>query len=169
MKRFLPILLLLIFAAGCHSQQPVTTYAINYSALAPTVGCSTAQPCVLAFSDAPQVSGTCPATIPSISCSTAAGGTSCVHSNVANGVTYCATAQAVSSTGVTGPATPVFTVVVPPLPGQPTNPSATIAPSAIAEVQRDTGEQFALRGDGSLKIMRPVIISAPLGQLDFLE
>jgi hypothetical protein len=167
MKRPLPVLLLVLTAAGCaHSQQPVTTYAIDYSATAPTIGCSTAQPCVLTFSDAPQTGGACTAPLPIIACSTAAGGSACVHSNVTTGVTYCATAQAVSSTGVTGQAAPVFTVVVPPLPGQPTTPSGAIAVSPVAMVEHaPSNEQLAINKDGSLRVTHTLHIKANIGSL----
>jgi hypothetical protein len=49
MKRLLPILLLVLSAAGCaHSQQPVSTFSIAYSATAPST-CTAAAPCTIGF------------------------------------------------------------------------------------------------------------------------
>ena len=50
MKRLLPVLLLVLFAAGCRSQQPVSTFGISYTATAPA-SCTTASPCQIEYSD----------------------------------------------------------------------------------------------------------------------
>ena len=151
MKRLLPILLLVIAAAGCHSQQPVSTFGITSTATAPAT-CTTASPCQIEYSDAPQVSGSCPATLPTAACTSASGSTGCTHANVTPGVTYCAVAQTVQA-GATSVPTAVIQVVVPPLPGQPGSPSGSATPSTVAEVQRDTGELLALNEDGSARIV----------------
>ena len=149
MKHLLPVLLLVLTAAGCHSQQPVSTFSISYSATAPAT-CTPAAPCQIEYSDAPQVSGACPATLTTVGCTSVLGSSACTHANVTPGTTYCAVAQTVQA-GATSVPTAVIQVVIPPLPSAPASPSGSATPSTVAEVQRDTGEQFALAEDGSLK------------------
>jgi hypothetical protein len=148
MKRLLPVLLLVLGSVGCHSQQPVSTFGIAYTATAPAT-CTTAAPCQIEYSDTPQVNGACPATIPTVGCTSVSGATTCTHASVTPGVTYCAVAQTVQA-GATSAPTAVIQVVIPPLPTAPATPSGSATPSTVAEVQRDTGEQFALAEDGSL-------------------
>jgi hypothetical protein len=148
MKRLLPVLFLVLTAAGCHSQQPVSTFGISYTATAPA-SCTTASPCQIEYSDAPQVSGACPATTPTVGCTSASGATTCTHASVTPGVTYCAVAQTVQA-GATSVPTAVIQVVIPPLPTAPATPSGSATPSNVAELKHDTGEQFALANDGSL-------------------
>jgi hypothetical protein len=159
MKRLLPILLLVIAAAGCaHSQQPVSTFSIAYSATAP-VSCTTAAPCTIEYSDTPQVSGSCPATIPTVGCTSVSGATACTHAAVTPGVTYCAVAQTVQA-GATSAPTAVIQVVIPPLPTAPATPSGSATPSNVAEVTHDTSTELALNIDGSLRVTRNFIIQA---------
>lgn len=157
MKRLLPLLLLVLAATGCHSQQPVSTYGIAYNATAPA-SCTATAPCSIEYSDAAQVSGSCPTTLTTIGCTSASGATACTHANVTPGVTYCAVAQTVQA-GATSVPTAVIQIVVPPLPGQPGSPSGSATPSNVAEVQRDTGEEFALANDGSLLVVHLIPLS----------
>jgi hypothetical protein len=138
--------------AGCHAQQPVTTYAIDYSATAPA-SCTATAPCSIEYSVAVEVSGACPASLPTIACTSTAGSTTCAQSNAPTGTTVCVVAQTVQN-GVTSVATTPIQVVVPALPGQPTNVQGALAPSAVAEVQHDNLEQLALADDGSLKALK---------------
>jgi hypothetical protein len=158
MKRLLPVLLLVLFAAGCHSQQPVSTFGISYTATAPA-SCTTASPCQIEYSDTPQVSGACPATIPTVGCTSVSGSGACTHSNVTPGVTYCAVAQTVQA-GATSAPTAVIQVVIPPLPTAPATPSGSATPSNVAEVTHDTSTELALNKDGSLRVTRNFIIQA---------
>jgi hypothetical protein len=158
MKFFLPVLLLVITAAGCHSQQPVSTFSISYSATAPA-SCTTAAPCTIEYSDTPQISGACPATIPTVGCTSAPGTTTCAHPSVTPGVTYCAVAQTVQA-GATSAPTAVIQVVIPPLPTAPATPSGSATPSNVAEVTHDTSTELALNKDGSLRVTRNFIIQA---------
>jgi hypothetical protein len=159
MKRLLPILLLVLFAAGCaHSQQPVSTFSIAYSATAPST-CTTAAPCTIEYSDTPQVSGACPAAIPTVGCTSVSGATACTHAAVTPGVTYCAVAQTVQA-GATSVPTAVIQVVIPPLPTAPATPSGSATPSNVAEVTHDTSTELALNKDGSLRVTRNFIIQA---------
>jgi hypothetical protein len=148
MKRLLPVPLLVLFAAGCRSQQPVSTFGIAYTATAPAT-CTATAPCQIEYSDSPQVSGACPATIPTVGCTSVLGSTACTHASVTPGVTYCAVAQTVQA-GATSAPTAVIQVVIPPLPTAPATPSGSATPSNVAEIEHDTGEQFALANDGSL-------------------
>ena len=155
MKRLLPVLLLVLFAAGCHSQQPVSTYGISYTATAPA-SCTTASPCQIEYSDTPQVSGACPATIPTVGCTSVSGSGACTHSNVTPGVTYCAVAQTVQA-GATSVPTAVIQVVIPPLPTAPATPSGSATPSTTAElVHQSPAEELALNEDGSLQVIHLV-------------
>jgi hypothetical protein len=159
MKRLLPILLLVLSAAGCaHSQQPVSTFSIAYSATAPST-CTAAAPCTIEYSDTPQVSGSCPATIPTVGCTSAPGTTTCAHPSVTPGVTYCAVAQTVQA-GATSAPTAVIQVVIPPLPTAPATPSGSATPSSVAEVTHDTSTELALNKDRSLRVTRNFIIQS---------
>jgi hypothetical protein len=159
MKRLLPILLLVLFAAGCaHSQQPVSTFSIAYSATAPA-SCTAAAPCTIEYSDTPQVSGACPATIPTVGCTSAPGATTCTHPSVTPGVTYCAVAQTVQA-GATSVPTAVIQVVIPPLPTAPASPNGSPTPSTVAEVTHDTSTELALNKDRSLRVTRNFIIQS---------
>ena len=159
MKRLLPILLLVLSAAGCaHSQQPVSTFSIAYTATAPST-CTAATPCTIEYSDTPQVSGACPATIPTVGCTSAPGTTTCTHPSVTPGVTYCAVAQTVQA-GATSVPTAVIQVVIPTLPTAPATPNGSATPSTVAEVLHDTSTELALNKDGSLRITRNFIINA---------
>jgi hypothetical protein len=159
MKRLLPILLLVLSAAGCaHSQQPVSTFSIAYTATAPST-CTTAAPCAIEYSDTPQVSGSCPATIPTVGCTSVLGSTTCTHPSVTPGVTYCAVAQTVQA-GATSVPTAVIQVVIPTLPTAPASPNGSATPSTVAEVLHDTSTELALNKDGSLRITRNFIINA---------
>jgi hypothetical protein len=158
MKFFLPVLLLVITAAGCHSQQPVSTFGISYTATAPA-SCTTASPCTIEYSDTPQVSGACPATIPTVGCTSVLGSTTCTHPSVTPGVTYCAVAQTVQA-GATSVPTAVIQVVIPPLPTAPATPNGSVTPSTVAEVLHDTSTELALNKDGSLRVTRNFIIQS---------
>jgi hypothetical protein len=166
MKRLLPIALLLALAGCVHAQQPVTTYEINYSADYPTTGCNgAAVGCSIEFSDAPQVAGACPTVISTIACTTAIGATTCSHTNAPTGTTVCAVAQTVQG-GITSAATAPILVVVPALPGVPTNPTGAIAVSPVAMVEHvPSNEQLALNKDGSLRVTHKVQVKVDLGQL----
>jgi hypothetical protein len=159
LKALLPLPLVIIFAAGCaHSQQPVSTFSISYSATAPA-SCTTAAPCTIEYSDTPQVSGSCPATIPTVGCTSVLGSTTCTHPSVTPGVTYCAVAQTVQA-GATSVPTAVIQVVIPTLPTAPASPSGSATPSTVAEVLHDTSTELALNKDGSLRLTRNFIINA---------
>jgi hypothetical protein len=160
MKRFLPVLpvlLLVLGSSGCHSQQPVSTYGIAYTATAP-VTCTTASPCQIEYSDTPQVSGACPAAIPTVGCTSVSGATACTHAAVTPGVTYCAVAQTVQA-GATSVPTAVIQVVIPTLPTAPASPSGSATPSTVAEVLHDTSTELALNKDGSLRITRNFVVN----------
>jgi hypothetical protein len=158
MKRLLPILLLVLSAAGCaHSQQPVSTFSISYSATAPA-SCTTAAPCTIEYSDTPQVSGACPATIPTVGCTSAPGTTTCAHPSVTPGVTYCAVAQTVQA-GATSVPTAVIQVVIPTLPTAPASPSGSATPSTVAEVLHDTSTELALTTDGYTLVTRNFVVN----------
>ena len=159
LKNLLSLPLLAIFAAGCaHSQQPVSTFSIAYSATAPA-SCTTAAPCTIEYSDTPQVSGACPAAIPTVGCTSVLGSTTCTHTSVTPGVTYCAVAQTVQA-GATSVPTAVIQVVIPSLPTAPASPSGSATPSTVAEVMHDTSTELALNKDGSLRVTRNFIINA---------
>lgn len=138
--RFAKSLLLLFalcgIAAGCHAQLPVSSYAINYNATAPSA-CTSTSPCQIAYSDVVQTGSSCPATTGTnyaAACTSASGSTSCSHSNVTPNSTICAIAQTVQNGANSSAAGPI-SIAVPALPGQPTNPTGTVAPQQAAEVK----------------------------------
>jgi hypothetical protein len=151
MKRLLPVLLLVLAAAGCHSQQPTTVFGISYTATAPA-SCTTASPCQIEYSDAPQVNGACPTSLPVLGCVSALGASGCTHQNVTTGVTYCSVANTVQN-GATSLPSVVITLAIPAIPPPPTGVSGSAAPSTMAEIVHDTSVQYALNKDNSLRII----------------
>jgi hypothetical protein len=119
MKRIFAALAFLTLATGGHAQAPVRSYSINYSATAP-VGCTSTDPCQIAYTYAAQVAGTCPSTsaTPSayvLACTSASGAATCTQANAPPASTLCAIAQTVQDGANSVPTTPI-TVIIPALP-----------------------------------------------------
>lgn len=148
MKR---VLILLLFAVGCHAQLPVSSYSISYSATAPA-GCTVSAPCQIAFSVTPQVSGACPSTSGttySLACTSASGAAACTQANAPSGTNLCAIAQTVQG-GLNSVPTVPITVVVPVLPSPPTAPAA--APSGVQTASVPIVSEIPLEALASLDV-----------------
>jgi hypothetical protein len=136
MKRIFAALAFLALATGCHAQLPVSSYSINYSATAPA-GCTSTDPCQIAYSYAAQAAGTCPSTSATppayaLACTSASGTATCTQANAPAASTLCAIAQTVQG-GLNSVSTTPITVIIPALPLAPTAPAAAPSGTQTAE------------------------------------